>query len=159
MEGFSEAELAYLREHDLARLATATAAGAPHVVPVRVHLGVRPGVIGVGSLRLPGGTRHRLYRQHVEENDQLALVVDDFTADGPRGVAVHGLGRVHPDGGERLDSRFEPIWLAIVPTWISSWGIDTPPMDPPRSRHVRSPAAARADARPAPAAPRAGTTR
>ncbi|MEU4577293.1 pyridoxamine 5'-phosphate oxidase family protein [Nonomuraea sp. ATR24] len=175
MDGFSEAELAYLREHDLARLATATAAGAPHVVPVRIHLGVqlggdraggngspdgeRPLVIGVGSLRLPGGPRHRLYRQHVEENDQLALVVDDFTPDGPRGVAVHGIGRVHPDGGDRLDNRFEPVWLAIVPTWISSWGIDTPPMDPPHSRHVRSPAAARDGARPAPAAPRAGTTR
>jgi pyridoxamine 5'-phosphate oxidase family protein len=159
MDGFSEAELAYLREHNLARLATADATGAPHVVPVRIRLGIEPGVIGIGSLRLPEGVRSRLYRRNVQANDQVALVVDDFTDDGPRGVAVHGAGVIRLTGGERLDTRFEPIWLAITPAWISSWGIDTPPLAPPHSRHLTSPAAGPDGARPAPAAPPSGTPR
>ncbi|WP_336208254.1 pyridoxamine 5'-phosphate oxidase family protein [Nonomuraea sp. LPB2021202275-12-8] len=136
MDGFSEAELAYLRTHDLARLATATAAGAPHVVPVRIHLGVERNVIGIGSFLLAEGGRPRRYRHNVQDNDQVALVVDDFTEDGPRGVAIHGVGRIHAEGGERLNPRFEPVWLAIMPTWISSWGVDTSPYAPPFSRWV-----------------------
>jgi pyridoxamine 5'-phosphate oxidase family protein len=136
MNGFTEAELAYLRTHDLARLATATAAGAPHVVPVRFKLDPERNLLAIGSHLLPDGVRPRRYRHNVRHNEQVALVVDDFTDDGPRGVAVHGVGRVHLQGGEGLNPRFEPIWLAIMPTWISSWGVDTPPYAAPRSRWV-----------------------
>ncbi|MER7502440.1 pyridoxamine 5'-phosphate oxidase family protein [Nonomuraea pusilla] len=136
MHGFSDRELSYLREHDLARLATATPGGAPHVVPVRIHLDEERGVIGVGSRVLPGAARPRRYRRQVEDNPQVALVVDDFAESGPRGLSIHGLGRVHTEGGERLKDGFEPVWVEIMPVRISSWGIDSAPHDPPRTRIV-----------------------
>jgi len=136
MSGFTKAELAYLSEHNLARLATATAAGTPHVVPVRFQYDVARNVIGIGSHRLPDGIRPRRYRHNVNDNDQVALVIDDFSDEGPRGITIHGVGRIHAEGGERLNPRFEPIWLAVLPIWVSSWGIDTPSLAPPYSRWI-----------------------
>lgn len=136
MRGFSDGEFAYLLEHDLARLATAGGGGTPHVVPVRIHLQPDRGMIAVGSRMLPGGVRPRRYRRDVLDNPQVSLVVDDFTEDGPRGVLVQGLGRVHAEGGERLKPGYEPVWVEITPVAVTSWGIDTGAYDPPRSRPV-----------------------
>jgi pyridoxamine 5'-phosphate oxidase family protein len=136
MRGFSDGEFAYLLEHDLARLATAGAGGSPHVVPVRIHLQPARGIIGVGSRLLPDGVRPRRYRSDVKGNPEVSLVVDDFTEQGPRGVIVQGLGRVHAEGGELLKPGYEPIWVEIVPVAVASWGIDTGPYDPPRSRKI-----------------------
>jgi pyridoxamine 5'-phosphate oxidase family protein len=136
MRGFTDGEFAYLLEHDLARLATAGPGGTPHVVPVRIHLQPEPGMIGVGSRMLPGGIRSRRYRADVRNNPEVALVIDDFTEQGPRGVIIQGLGRVHAKGGDRLKPGYEPTWVEITPVAVASWGIDTGPYDPPRSRPI-----------------------
>ncbi|MEV4399404.1 pyridoxamine 5'-phosphate oxidase family protein [Nonomuraea sp. NPDC049607] len=136
MRGFSDGEFAYLLAHDLARLATAGAGGTPHVVPVRIHLQPDRGMIAVGSRMLPEGVRPRRYRADVRSNPEVSLVVDDFTEEGPRGVLVQGVGRVHSTGGERLKPGYEPVWVEIMPLSVASWGIDSGAYEPPRSRPV-----------------------
>ena len=89
---FSDAELDFLRSQRIARLATVSAAGWPHVMPVMYAL--RDGGFEFDA----DGAKLR----NLEQEPRAALVVDGM---GPRrGISVQGRTRVI--GPERV--RLEP---------------------------------------------------
>ena len=85
---FSEAELTYLlSEPSLAPLATADAAGAPHVVPVGWSYNAALGTIEVSGRNFASTRKYR----NVQANPRAALVVDDVLPPWrPRSVLVQG---------------------------------------------------------------------
>ena len=85
--GFSEAEAGYLAENFIGRVATSSAAGQPHVVPVGYSFD--GSTINFGGWYLPKSLKFR----NLMANDKVAFVVDDVVSTRPwraRGVEVRG---------------------------------------------------------------------
>ncbi len=59
MSVFSAAEIAYLQEQTLGRLATADAEGRPHVIPVTFHFNAEEDAIDVGGVDFTSGNKWR----------------------------------------------------------------------------------------------------
>ncbi|TMS51161.1 PPOX class F420-dependent oxidoreductase [Mycobacterium sp. DBP42] len=136
-QAFTAAESSYLSDQALARLATATPTGRPHVVPVSFTLDKESETIHIGAHVLPGRGQSRLYHRHIENNPVVALVIDDLVSTNPwtpRGIQIRGRAEIVAAGGERLAPGFGPIWVRVSPSWITSWGIETAPFEPPHSR-------------------------
>ena len=140
----TEKETAYLHSQAIGRLATVTPKAHAHVVPVRFHLDDRSGTIEIGLGDLPERGQNRFWRRNIEGNASVAIVVDDqVTTDPwvPRGIELRGRAEVLLEGGERFGPGAGPVWVRIVPSWASSWGIEAGPKDPPLSRAVQADAA------------------
>ena len=141
----TEQESAYLHSQALGRLATVTPKARPHVVPVRFHLDDSTATIEIGLADLPERGQNRFYRRCIESNAWVALVVDDVASTDPwtpRGVLLRGRAEVMREGGERFGPGAGPVWIRILPSWVSSWGIEAGPKEPPYSRAVHVDAAA-----------------
>ena len=139
MDLLSEAEVRYLRAHRIGRLATAGRRATPHVVPVSYHFDAEKGVFKIGQHALEGRGQERLYLRHLRANPRAALVVDDLdTTAGwvPSGILIKGDARFHDRGGEELGPGFGPRWIEIVPDYVSSWGVDTPALQPATPRQA-----------------------
>lgn len=123
MSVFTEAELAFLREHRLGRLATANAAGQPHVVPTSFRHNPETDTIDVGG---HGVSQSKKWRD-VAENGLAAFVVDDLVSVDPwrpRGIEVRGVAELAKQGGEEFGLGFAPEVIRIHPRRIVSWGIE-----------------------------------
>lgn len=114
----------YVRAHHLGRLATATADGAPHVVPVMYAYA--DGAFWISSD--PGDLKHR----HLEDNPRAALVVDE-PPPAKTGVVVRGAAKVFTDGvdfrraQDHLQEREprhapgEQVYIRLTPEEVASW--------------------------------------
>jgi pyridoxamine 5'-phosphate oxidase family protein len=115
---FSEQELAYLHTQRLARLATVDADGQPTVDAVGFSLDGGQVLIGTHSPVLT-----RKYRNVLDGNTQVALIVDDLASVQPwrpRGIKIHGTAVVVERGG-----HFGPgNYIVITPAISWSWGIE-----------------------------------
>ena len=134
---FTDKELAFLRQQPIGRLGTADAAGQPHVVPTGFQVDDERGAIEIGG-HDPGRGRERRYRRNIRVNPKVAFVVDDLVSTNPwtpRAIVIHGLAELRSEGGERLGPGFGPTWVEVTPTWISSWGIESP-RGPAHARRV-----------------------
>ena len=131
MRTLKSSQLAFLKAHELCRLATASKAAVPQVTPVIYTVDGEDVIIAVdyGEKKL----------QNLRENPKVALVVDEF---GPnnKAVAIQGRCEVFESGEEYLRlqkllyQKFElyrrnpwkegesPI-LKIRPKRCASWGI------------------------------------
>ncbi|MBI3859035.1 MAG: PPOX class F420-dependent oxidoreductase [Thaumarchaeota archaeon] len=111
---FSEREAEYLADNFLGRVATSSAAGQPHVVPVVYSFDGR-------SIRFGGkDLQHSLKFRNLSANRRVAFVVDDIVSTRPwrvRGVEVRG--NAEPDGNGDSD-----VSVMIVPGSIRSWGLE-----------------------------------
>jgi pyridoxamine 5'-phosphate oxidase family protein len=113
---FSDAELAYLAQGKLGRLATIDGTGMPHVVPLGWHYNAELDVIDIGGRNF-GRTRKFRNAQH---NPNVALVIDDVLPPWrPRCVLVRGRAEAlaeaaGPDG---------PI-IRLHPSEVISWGME-----------------------------------
>jgi uncharacterized protein len=85
-------ELAFLRAHELCRLATSSKAGVPHVVPVIYALDGEDLLVAVDY-----GTKKL---KNLKENPRVALVVDEFKPN--RGLMVEGACEIYEQGKEYL---------------------------------------------------------
>lgn len=131
MSIFTAAELDYLDNQPLGRLATVGADGAPHVTPIGVFLDRESHTIVIGSTgEMAASKKFRDARAHPE----VAIVVDDLASMDPwtpRGVEIRGRAEAHSDGGEEvgkdLGARFpfNRACIRIKPQRILSWGIDS----------------------------------
>ncbi|MBM3939875.1 MAG: hypothetical protein FJ318_03070 [SAR202 cluster bacterium] len=119
---FTDAEKAFIGvgkagEVRIARMATSTTDGQPHVVPLRAHLnedGTK--VIVLGNQM----AKSYKYRQ-VQKNPKVAIVWDTEVLGPPRvikGVEVRGTAVIKHDPGAS-DPHFE-----VTPTKVFSWGIN-----------------------------------
>jgi pyridoxamine 5'-phosphate oxidase family protein len=125
MSVFTEAEISYLREHKLGRLATTDAECQPHMTPLTYVFNEEEDTIDVGGMNFGASKKWR----DVKENKKVAFLLDDVI--GPprraRAVEVRGLAELHDTGGEDINPRFPnfaPEFIRIRPTRIVSWGIE-----------------------------------
>jgi pyridoxamine 5'-phosphate oxidase family protein len=125
MSVFTDAELRYLQEHKLARLATADRDGQPHVAPLTYTVNEEEDSIDVGGLDFGESKKWR----DAKQNPRVAFIVDDVI--GPprqaRAVEVRGDAELHETGGESINPRFsnfDPRFIRIRPTRIVSWGLE-----------------------------------
>jgi pyridoxamine 5'-phosphate oxidase family protein len=126
---FTPEQVKYLESQPLGRLATASADGEPHVVPVGFKVDVERGVIEIGGHEAPGRPPRR-YRRNIEANPRASFVVDDLGSTDPwwpRGVSLRGRAVVHQTGGERLGRGFGPIWVELTAEKVWDWYLDAPP--------------------------------
>lgn len=139
MTTFTDGERGYLDGQPLARLATADATGAPHVVPVGFRLSDDGRAIEVGG----HDVTHSKKWSDLEANPKVAIVIDDLEQIDPwtpRGIEVRGTAQLLEDGG---DGRFGPdvrgqAWIRIIPSRITSWGIEGHAFTPAGRRRSRT---------------------
>ena len=123
MSAFTPAEIAYLQAQRLGRLATANAAGQPHVVPVAFRYNADEDAIDVGGYGFAGRKKYR----DAQQNDRVAFVVDDLVSVDPwrpRMLEVRGRAEILEHGGEQIMPGFAPEMFRIRPRRIVSYGID-----------------------------------
>jgi pyridoxamine 5'-phosphate oxidase family protein len=121
MSGFTQKEVEYLREQRLGRLATVSASGRPHVVPVGFRVDPDLGVVDIRGRDMG---RTKKFRD-VAQTGRVAFVVDDVLPPWrARGVEVRGRAEVL--GNESI---------RIFPERIVGWGID-PEARGPNARFV-----------------------
>jgi pyridoxamine 5'-phosphate oxidase family protein len=122
MSGFTEREVEYLREQRLGRLATVSASGSPHVVPVAFRYNRELGAIDVGGHNLGQSKKFR----DAGETGRVAFVVDDVLPPWrARGVEVRGRAEVFGEGGGKVGPGFDDELIRIFPERIVGWGIDS----------------------------------
>ncbi|WP_405921975.1 PPOX class F420-dependent oxidoreductase [Streptomyces sp. NBC_00122] len=119
-EGFSEAELTYLRSQRLGRLATVDATGQPQANPVG-FFPQEDGTILVGGMAM--GTTKKW--RNLQRNPRLALVVDDLVSTRPwlvRGIEIRGHATLEV-GPHTLGPHFGPEVIRIHPDHVHAWGL------------------------------------
>ena len=118
MSVFSDAELAYLAQGKLGRLATIDATGMPHVVPLGWRYNPELDVIDIGGRDF---ARSRKFH-NAQRNPNVALVVDDVLPPWrPLCVMIRGTAAVVPAGVEAPD---QGALIRITPTHVTSWGLE-----------------------------------
>jgi pyridoxamine 5'-phosphate oxidase family protein len=119
---FTEQEQAYLRNNQLARLATVDTDDQPDVVPVRYEFDGQHFYVGGQFV-----TQSRKYKNVAAGSAKVALVIDDFIPvesgmPGIRGIRIYGTAEtVMHEGWQGLAPH-----LKITPTTTWSWGIEEP---------------------------------
>jgi pyridoxamine 5'-phosphate oxidase family protein len=122
MSAFSVAELAYLSERRLGRLATIDPDGLPHLVPLGWTYNPALDTIDVGGHDF---ARTRKFR-NVRNNPRVALIIDDVLPPfRPRCVMIRGHGDALDDAVGAAGQPAGPI-IRITPAEIISWGLDAP---------------------------------
>jgi PPOX class F420-dependent enzyme/OxyR family protein len=125
MSAFTPAELAYLREHTLARIATVGRDGQPHVTPVTFHYNADRDTIDVGGISWGGTKKWR----DAHGNPKVTVLVDDVLQNPrrARAIEIRGTAELHDSGGETMNPRFPnfaPQFFRIRPSRIVAWGIE-----------------------------------
>ncbi len=132
MSVFTEDEIAYLDGQKLGRLATVTAAGEPHVVPVGYRYHPETETIEIGGYLFAGSKKLR----DVRANPIAAFVVDDLEgAWKVRGLEIRGRVEVVASGGKAIKDDWDEEFIRIRPQRIVSWGLEGDPYHP-KSRAV-----------------------
>ena len=122
MSNFTAAEIAYVATQRLGRLATVSASGEPHVVPVSFRYNPELDSIDIGGHNIGKSKKFRDAARH----GRAAFVVDDVLPPWqPRGIEVRGMAEVHTTGGKEINANFDPELIRIYPTRIIGWGIDS----------------------------------
>lgn len=132
MSNFTTQEIEYLAGQRLGRLATLSASGEPHVVPVGFRYNAELDTIDIGGHNIGKSKKYR----DAARDGRVAFVVDDVLPPWkPRGVEVRGLAEVLGEGGKQIMQSFDDEMLRITPTRIISWGIESDAHSP-NSRRV-----------------------
>ena len=116
---FSAAELAYLSEGRLGRLATVDTAGMPHVVPLGWSYNSATDTIDVSGRDFARTAKFR----NAAVNPNVALVVDDVLPPWrPRAVMVRGRAEALAEATGADGQPSGPL-LQIHPLQVLSWGL------------------------------------
>ena len=111
---FSEAQAEYLAENFVGRVATSSASGQPHVVPVGYEFD--GSTITFGGWNLANSLKFR----NLMANNKVAFVVDDVVSTDPwrvRGVEVRG-------SAEPVTGENGVTMIRIIPLNIRGWGLE-----------------------------------
>lgn len=120
---FTPAELAYLRDESIGRLATVGPAGDPQIRPVSVHLGPDQATIDIVGHALSTTQKWR----NVLRDPQVAFIVDTVISVRPpqaRGIEIRGIATALPGAGRTEDGLSGDI-IRITPRRIVAWGLDS----------------------------------
>jgi pyridoxamine 5'-phosphate oxidase family protein len=108
---FTDEEVAFLTQSRLARVATASRDGQPHVVPVVYEFD------GMAFYFTGWNLDKSLKFRNLLDNKKVAIVVDDLVTVSPwrpRGVEVRGLAELGSEGGK--------AYVKVCPRVKRSWG-------------------------------------
>ena len=122
MSVFTPAEIDYLRNQRLARIATVGSDGQPHVVPVAFRYNPDTDTIDIGGHDFAQRKKWR----DVEQNPRVAVVMDDIASLSPwrvRGIEIRGEAERLRAGGETVIPGFDSAMFRITPKRIVSWGL------------------------------------
>ena len=120
MSVFSDAELTYLAQGKLGRLATIDGAGMPHVVPLGWRYNPELDAIDIGGRDF---ARTRKFH-NVQRNPNVALVVDDVLPPWrPRCVLIRGRAEALADAAGPDGEPAGPI-IRLHPSEVVSWGME-----------------------------------
>lgn len=125
MSVFTPAEIEYMREQGLARIATVGPDGQPHITPVTFHYNEMDDALDVGGIFWGGTKKWR----DAQRNPQVTLLIDDVIPEPrqARALEIRGTAELHETGGNEINPRFPnfaPQFFRIRPTRIVAWGID-----------------------------------
>ena len=127
MSHFTDQEMAFLQSQRLGRLATADAAGMPHVVPLQFRHNAEFDTIDLFGM---GMARSKKFRD-IGRTGVAAFVADDAGGEWQiRGVEVRGRAELVLVGGKDINSRLDDEFIRLFPTRIIGWGLDTDPYHP-----------------------------
>ncbi|MEB3069921.1 PPOX class F420-dependent oxidoreductase [[Mycobacterium] vasticus] len=121
---FTPAELDYLRDQQIGRLATLGPVGDPQIRPVGVHLGPDDATIDIVGHALSKTQKWR----NVIRDPQVSFIVDTVISVQPpqaRGIEIRGTGTVLPGAGSTEGGLSGDI-IRITPRRIVAWGLDSP---------------------------------
>jgi pyridoxamine 5'-phosphate oxidase family protein len=125
MSVFTEAELAYLRDQGLGRVATVGPDGQPHVTPVTFHYNEDADAVDIGGIFFGWTKKWR----DAKGNPRVSLLVDDVI--GPprraRALEIRGEAELHEIGGDQMNPRFPnfaPQFFRLRPKRIVAWGLE-----------------------------------
>jgi pyridoxamine 5'-phosphate oxidase family protein len=117
---FSDAELTYLAQGKLGRLATIDTAGMPHVGPLGWRYNSELDVIDIGGRDF---ARSRKYH-NARRNPNVALVIDDVLPPWrPRCVMIRGTAEVLAEATGPDGRPTGPI-IRLHPAEVISWGME-----------------------------------
>ena len=111
---FTEAEIAYLQDQPLARIATASASGVPDVAAV--GFGLDGDEVVTGGFDITKTVRYK----NLLANPRATIVIDDLASVdpwSPRGVKVRGRAILEEEG--------RGMRIRIIPKVIWSWHLNT----------------------------------
>lgn len=121
MRVFTDAELEYLHDQKLGRLATVGDDGQPHVAAVGFRVNRETGTIDIGGLRMSKTKKFR----DVQRTGRAAFIVDDVLPPWrPRGIEIRGTAETLGSGGTEISERMESSIIRITPRRIVSWGLN-----------------------------------
>jgi pyridoxamine 5'-phosphate oxidase family protein len=130
MSRFTNAEIEYMQNQRLGRLATINAAGEPHVVPVSLRYNAELDVVDIGG---HGLSRSKKFRD-ILHNPNVAFVIDDVLPPWqPRFLEIRGRAEQVFEGGEKFGLGFDPEMIRIFPRRIISFGLSAGGESVPRS--------------------------
>jgi pyridoxamine 5'-phosphate oxidase family protein len=121
---FTQAELDYLTDQHLGRLATVSPAGQVQNNPVNFFVDVATGTITIGGGALGASKKFR----NVQAGSTVSFVVDDLASVDPwmpRGIEVRGSAVALTDHEPPLPGLSREI-ITMTPSRIISWGLDGP---------------------------------
>lgn len=121
---FTQAELDYLAEQRLGRLATVSPTGQVQNNPVGFFVDAASGTITVGGHALGASKKFR----NVQQGSTVSFVVDDLASVDPwvvRGIEIRGSAVALTDH-EPPVPYFSREIITITPSKIISWGLDGP---------------------------------
>jgi len=108
---FTDEEVAFLTQSRLARVATSSSEGQPHVVPVVYEFD------GTAFYFTGWNLEKSLKFQNLVQNKKVAMVIDDLVTVSPwrpRGVEVRGVAELGSEGGRS--------YVKVCPLVKRSWG-------------------------------------
>lgn len=120
---FDKAELEYLSEQRLGRLATVDGDGVPQNNPVSFAVHPDTGAIDISGYDMGASRKFR----NVRRNSGVAFVVDDIASVDPwrvRGIEIRGVAEALTDQ-PRANSYVSGELIRIHARWILSWGLDS----------------------------------
>jgi pyridoxamine 5'-phosphate oxidase family protein len=123
MTELTTAQIDYLSNQRLGRIATAGADGRPHVVPTSFRHNRDLGTIDIGGLHVATTKKYR----DVQANPWAAIVVDDLVSIDPwtpRMLEIRGRADAVAAGGDSLGSGFGDAFIRLYPEKVNSFGID-----------------------------------
>jgi pyridoxamine 5'-phosphate oxidase family protein len=119
---FTEAELSYLREQPLGRLATVRSDGTPQVNPVGFSVNPDDGSIDIRGYTMSASQKYR----NVAANGRVAFVVDDIPSLDPwrvRCLEIRGVAEAVP-GPDDPAGDLDGAIIRITPRRVLSFGIE-----------------------------------
>jgi len=117
------AQIEYLANQRLGRIATSGSDNRPHVVPTSFRYNSDLGTIDIGGHHVATTKKYR----DVQVNPAAAIVVDDLVSTDPwtpRMLEIRGRAEAVPTGGDDLGPGFGTAFIRLYPEKVNSFGID-----------------------------------